>query len=62
MTAGFAAWGYGDFVTGHPPIVDWPSLAPNWIAEFIPNLEAEIGLIIMILAMIPAYWRSNRAS
>ena len=62
MTLGFALWGYGYLVTGHAPIVDWPNLAPSWIAEFIPNIEAEIGLVVMFLAMIPAYWKSNSAS
>lgn len=59
MTGGFVVWGYGYFVSGHPPLVDWPGLAPHWIAEFLPNIEAEIGLVVMILAMIPAYWKAN---
>jgi hypothetical protein len=56
MTAGLGVWAYGYFTPGHAPLVDWARLTPHWISEFIPNLESEIGLAAMILAMVPAYW------
>jgi len=59
MTLGFVIWAYGYFVAGHPKLINWPSLAPEWIAAFIPNLESEVGLVAMIVAMIPAYWKSE---
>jgi hypothetical protein len=62
MTVGFVIWGYGYFVTGHASLLDWSDLTPEWISEFIPNLEAEIGLAIMFGAMIPAYWRAKPPS
>ena len=62
MTLGFVIWGYGYFVTGHAPLVDWPGLTPKWIAEFMPNLESEIGLATMIAAMVPAYWKTKTPS
>ena len=58
MAFGFVIWGYGYIVAGHAPLIDWPRLAPNWIAEFMPNLESEIGLATMIMAMVPAYWKT----
>ena len=62
MALGFIIWGYGYFVAGHAPLIDWARPTPEWIAAFMPNLEAEIGLAIMIAAMIPAYWQSNTSS
>jgi hypothetical protein len=56
MIAGFVLWLYGYWATGHAALIDWASLVPNWIADFVPNVEAEAGLGIMIVAMIPAYW------
>jgi hypothetical protein len=31
---GMALWGYGLFVTGTAPIIDWKSNAPWWIASY----------------------------
>jgi hypothetical protein len=56
MLIGTALWVYGYFVTGHPTVVDWKAGTPNWIAEFLPNLESEIGMVLVFLAMIPIYW------
>ena len=56
MTLGFVLWLYGYWVIGHPAVVDWPSLVPGWIADFLPNIEAEAGMGLMIVAMVPAYW------
>ena len=56
MGAGTALWLYGYLVTGHPPLVDWRAIAPWWIADWLPNMEAEIGVILMFVGMVPAYW------
>jgi hypothetical protein len=50
---GAALWTYGYFVVGHPPVIDWAGTTPWWIADFIPNMEAEIGLALSCLALIP---------
>lgn len=55
MVTASAIWVYGYFVTGHPTLIDWKVITPNWISEFIPNLEAEIGLAVVVVAMVPAY-------
>ena len=62
MTFGLVIWGYGYIVAGHAPLIDWPRLTPKWIAAFMPNLEAEIGLATMMAAMVPAYWKASTPS
>ena len=54
--AGTALWIYGYFITGHPPLIDWQAHAPGWIAEFLPNVESEIGMVLAFGGMIPIYW------
>ena len=56
MIVGTALWGYGLYVTGTAPIFDWKSNAPWWIADYLPNMESELGLVLMCLGMIPLYW------
>jgi hypothetical protein len=56
MLIGTALWVYGYFVTGHQTVVDWKSDTPGWIAEFLPNIESEIGMVLVFAAMVPMYW------
>lgn len=56
MLAGAALWIYGYFVTGHPSVIAWHDHAPGWIADFLPNLESEIGMVLTFAAMVPMYW------
>lgn len=60
MAAGAALWSYGYFVTTNPPFVDWKSMTPWWIADYLPSREAELGLVVMCLGMIPLYWPRPR--
>ena len=60
MLAGMALWGYGYLVPGTPPLFDWKEIAPWWIADFLPNIESEIGLVLVCAAMIPIYWPKHR--
>jgi hypothetical protein len=53
---GLILWLYGYFVVGFPPLYDWQSNAPAWIAEFLPNLEAEVGFLLMIAGSVPVCW------
>ena len=57
---GCAVWIYGYFVSGHPALIDWHALTPNWIAEWLPNLESEIGMVLVFAAMIPMYWPQRK--
>ena len=60
MIVGMALWGYGLFVTGHPPLVDWKSNAPWWIADYLPNMESEIGVVLACLGSLAPYWPRQR--
>ena len=51
-------WLYGYLVTGTKALVDWASLSPTWVAEFMPNLEAEMGMLVMCIAMVPLFWNA----
>ena len=56
MIVGMALWGYGLFVTGHPPLIDWKSNTPWWIADYLPNMESELGLVLVCLGSLAPYW------
>jgi hypothetical protein len=58
--AGMALWLYGYFATGNPSLIDWQANAPWWIADFLPNIESEIGMALMLAGMVPIYWPSRR--
>jgi hypothetical protein len=51
--AGFVIWCFGYLSAGHASLIDWAAATPWWIASFVPNLEAEIGLALMFVSMIP---------
>ena len=53
---GLILWTYGYFVIGRPPLIDWATHAPRWIAEFLPSLESEIGMVLVLVGMVPIYW------
>ena len=55
---GALLWLYGYVVTGTKALVDWASFSPTWIAEFMPNLEAEIGMLVMCIAIVPLGWNA----
>ena len=51
--AGFAIWLFGYLSAGHAPVFDWKGATPWWISSFVPNLEAELGMVLMFASMIP---------
>jgi hypothetical protein len=57
---GMALWLYGYFATGHLPLIDWRSTAPWWIADYLPNLESEIGMALAFGSMVLVYWPDRR--
>jgi len=57
---GTALWVYGYFVTGHPSLINWHDITPRWFADWLPNIEAEIGLALVLVGMIPIYWPSRQ--
>jgi hypothetical protein len=54
--AGFVIWLFGYLSAGHLSLIDWRAATPWWISSFVPNLEAELGLVLMLASMIPIYW------
>ena len=58
--AGTALWIYGYFATGNPPLIDWHAYTPWWIADYLPNIKSEIGMVLVFASMAPIYWPSQR--
>jgi len=53
-------WLYGYFATGNPSLIDWQANTPWWIADFLPNIESEIGMVLVCVGMVPIYWPPPR--
>jgi hypothetical protein len=62
LVLGLAIWLYGYFVSGNPTVIDWRAHTPWWIAEFLPNIKSEIGMVLMLVSMVPIYWPRSRVS
>ena len=58
--AGTALWLYGYFATGNPSFIDWHAYTPWWIADYLPNIESEIGMALVFAGMVPLYWPARR--
>ena len=58
--AGMALWLYGYFATGNPSLIDWRAYTPWWVADFLPNIEAEIGMALGCVGTVLLYWPSKR--
>ena len=58
--SGTALWIYGYFAIGNATLIDWHADTPWWIADFLPNLESEIGMTLAIVGMVPIYWPARR--
>jgi len=56
--AGFVIWLFGYLSAGHAPAFHWAAATPWWISSFVPNLEAEFGLALTFVSMVPIYWRT----
>ena len=56
QSAGVVVCLYGYFSASNPSIVDWHTIAPSWIAHWLPNIQSEIGMTLMFAGMIPIYW------
>jgi hypothetical protein len=57
---GMALWLYGYFATDHPSLVYWHAYTPWWIADYLPNIESEIGMVLVFAGMVPLYWPPRR--
>jgi hypothetical protein len=52
---GMVLWLYGYLTAGSPSLVDWHNRVPWWIADYLPNIQAEIGMALMVVGMVPIY-------
>lgn len=63
VALGTALWTYGYFASGSPSLVAWGSILPKWAADTLPNLEAEVGILLVLVASIPLcreMWRDSQ--
>ena len=51
---------FGYLSAGHASAFDWDVATPSWISSFVPNLEAELGLVLMFASMVPIWWRRRQ--
>ena len=51
--SGDILWLYGYFSTGNPSLVDWHAYTPWWIADYLPNIESEMGMALVWAAHGP---------
>jgi hypothetical protein len=57
---GVALWLYGYFATGNPSLINWHAYTPWWVANYVPNIESEIGMALVCAGMVPIYWPSRQ--
>lgn len=57
---GTAVWIYGYFITGTAPLIDWQAHSPWWIADFLPNIQSEFGMVLAFVGSAVMYWPSRR--
>ena len=60
LVVGTMLWLFGYFTAGHPSFVDWQAHAPWWIADYLPNLESEIGMMLICGGTVLIYWPPPR--
>jgi len=53
---GTALWLLGYFRPGTACLVDWKNITPWWIAEWLPSLQAEVGMALTLIGMTLIYW------
>ena len=49
-------WLYGYFEFGSPPLINWYSMVPVWIAQFFRNIECEAGMACSLTGMLLVSW------
>jgi len=57
---GMILWLYGYLTTGSSSFVDWHNKTPWWIADYLPNIQAEIGMALMSVGMVVIYWPGKK--
>jgi hypothetical protein len=60
LTVGTALWIFGYFVAGNPSFIDWHAHTPWWIADYLPNAESEIGMVLAFVGSALTYWPTHK--
>jgi len=53
---GMVIWLWGYFTNGSASFIDWHNTVPWWIADYLPNIQAETGMVLMLIGMVAIYW------
>ena len=53
---GTALWIYGYLSSGSARLFDWSIVSPAWVASLMPNMEAEIRMLVMCHTMLLITW------
>ena len=60
LLLGTVLWIYGYFWTGiFLSIIHWHAHTPWWIADYLPNIEFEIGMALVCFGTVLTYWPSR---
>ena len=57
---GLGLWLFGYYVSGGSPLIDWQAHTPWWIADYLPNVNSEIGMALMFAGSALTCWPPNR--
>jgi hypothetical protein len=57
---GMAAWIITYFIDGHPTLLPWSSVLPDWLAGSLPNREAELAAIVTCVGNGMVLWKTQQ--
>jgi hypothetical protein len=40
--------------------MNWHDKTPWWIADWLPNVESEVGMVLVFAGLVPIYWPRER--
>ncbi len=60
--AGAALWTLGYFTVGSSSLLDWTAFSPQWISDYLPNWQSEVGMLIAVLGQAPILCGQSKAS
>jgi hypothetical protein len=60
--AGSALWTLGYFTFGSSSLLDWPAFSPQWISDYLPNWQSEVGMLMAVLGQVPILYGQSKAS
>ena len=58
---GSALWTYGYLAGGSPPLINWTAFSPQWISDYLPNWQSELGSALAIFGSAPIYYAQAKS-